>query len=94
MNQLNPFCDGISLKRGCGVPCCHLQCKMSVCERAKLMADGCLDVVMKNKNQVISLINLGLYADAFELASELVDNGHVSTERFETFRLQHFSSQL
>jgi hypothetical protein len=91
---VNPFCDGISLKRGCGVPCCHLQCKISVCERARLMADGIVSTVLKNKNQVLSLINSGMYGEAIEIATELVDSGLVSTKRFEVFRLRHFSSQL
>lgn len=95
LNYVNPFSDGINLKKhDCGVPCSHIRCKMSVCNRARIMADGKLDLVMNTKKQVLALLFVGNYADAIELATSLYNDGHVTFERFESFRIQHFSCEL
>lgn len=94
MNYVNPFTDGISLKRGCGVPCSHLRCEMSSCERARVMANGELNFVMNIKSQVLYLIHVGRSVEAIELLTALRDSGHINSHRFESFRAQHFSSQL
>lgn len=57
-------------------------------------ADGKLDFVMHTKKQVLSLLYVSNYADAIELATTLYDDGHVTFERFESFRIQHFSCEL
>ena len=92
--NINTFAEGVSLKRGCGCECSHLQCKMSVCDRAQLMADGHLNFLLHNKKQVKALINVGMWWEALEIAYELLDGGHVTEERFEAFRINHFSCSL
>ena len=94
MYYINTFSDGVSLKRGCGCECSHLQCKISVCDRARLMSDGKMDIIMHNKKQVMALINVGQWWNALYLAYELIDGGHVTPERFEAFRINYFSCQL
>lgn len=94
MNFVNPFADGINLKRGCGIPCPHLRCDMSCCDRAKLMADGKSDIVRKKKTRILSMINRQQYWEALKLTMELFKFGYVNERRIEIFRIKYFSCPI
>ena len=50
MYYVNPFCDGVSLKKeDCGVPCSQLRCNVGACETAEFNYNPAAYEVKKRK---------------------------------------------
>jgi len=93
MRYVNSFCDGVSLKKGCGFPCSHLRCTTE-CEIAEYNNNPKSFALKREKRFIQGLIQSGQYLEALEVSRSLVKSGNISLDRYESFRLQHFSSPL
>jgi hypothetical protein len=92
-NFRNSFVEGISLKKNlCDLPCCHIRCCPSVCEKAMFIASPNLQHILRVKRKAISLMTNMQSEEAFKISYELVTQGFVSEKRFDAFALNHLAS--
>jgi len=90
MTNVNPFVDGINLKKGCGRECAHLRCTME-CEHAQAMSDYRTGTIKRAKSQILSMLNLGQKGEAYFILTEIKKLGIISHSQFECFAKEHFA---
>lgn len=83
----NLVVGGIFLKTNCDLPCQHIRCNPTDCEKARLIASPNLDHILRVKRKAISLMIKCQKVEAFRISYELVTQGFVSEKRFNAFAL-------